>query len=80
MSDSSSSRAPFRVLTRQRGGYDNQHLVDIQLQHLPSGTLVWSQTFSDTQQADTFLDAVKDDLVTLDDAEFRKKHAVPSSL
>lgn len=80
MTDSSITRAPFRVLTRQRGGYDHQQLVDIQLQHLPSGTLVWSQTFSDVEQADTFLESVKDDLASLDDTEFRKKHAVPSSL
>jgi hypothetical protein len=73
------SRAPFRVLMRHRGGYDQQDLVDVQLQNVSDGSLIWAQTFSDPQQADTFADEVRDNLRELDDTTFRRKYAVPLS-
>ncbi len=71
-----SSRAPFRVLMRHRGGYDQQDLVDVQLQNITDGSLIWAQTFSDAHQADTFADEVRADLRELDDTTFRRKYAV----
>jgi len=80
MSESALIRAPFRVLIRRRGGYDNQDLVDVQLQKVADGALIWAQTFSDALQADTFADTVRDDLSALEDGAFRRKYAVPASL
>jgi len=79
VTESAPSRTQFRVLVRRRSGYDHQELVDVQLQNLAAGTLIWSQTFSDTLQADTFADRVRDDLNELDDVSFRRKYAVPLS-
>jgi TolB-like protein len=80
MTDTPFVRAPFRVLIRRRNAYAHQQLVDVQLQHVADGALIWSQTFSDDTQADTFADTVRDDLTKLADPVFRKKYAVPSQL
>lgn len=72
-------RRDFRVLTRRRGGYDGAWMVDVQLQVAETGALVWAQTFSDTDQAETFQTELEEDLATLDDASFRRKYGVPSS-
>lgn len=80
VTESAVSRTLFRVLMRRRSGYDHQELVDVQLQNIADGTLIWSQTFSDSLQADTFADTVRDDLKELDDVSFRRKYAVPLSV
>lgn len=74
-----SPRRDFRVLTRRRGGYDGAHMVDVQLQVASTGALLWSQTFSDEQQADQFQHELESDLDALEDREFRRKYSVPSS-
>jgi hypothetical protein len=74
-----SPRRDFRVLTRRRGGYDGAAMVDIQLQVAATGALVWAQTFSDGDQAETFQRELEDDLDDLDDVAFRKKYGVPPS-
>lgn len=73
-----SPRQDFRVLTRRRGGYDGT-MVDIQLQVVATGALVWAQTFSDEAQADEFATQLESDLDHLDNDEFRRKYSVPSS-
>lgn len=79
VTESAASRTQFRVAMRRRGGYDHQDLVDVQLQNITDGSLIWSQTFSHPKQADTFADTVRDDLKALDDASFRRKYAIPLS-
>jgi len=69
----------FRVLTRQRGGYDGAWMVDVQLQVTATGALVWAQTFSDTAQADAFQHRLEEDLRSLDGTAFRRKYGVPIS-
>jgi hypothetical protein len=76
---SRSPRRDFRVLTRRRGGYDGAAMMDVQLQLAATGALVWAQTFSDTDQAETFQRELEDDLDDLDDMAFRKKYGVPAS-
>lgn len=73
------ARRDFRVLTRRRGGYDDGVMYDVQLQVTSTGSLVWAQTFTDEQQADEFQAQVEADL-ELDDAEFRRKYSVPSTV
>ena len=80
MSTSRSPRRDFRVLTRRRGGYDGAAMVDVQLQLAATGALVWAQTFSDSEQAETFQAELEDDLDALDDVAFRRKYGVPASL
>jgi len=74
-----SPRRDFRVLTRRRGGYDGAEMYDVQLQVAGTGALVWAQTFSDQQQADTFQQQLEDDMESLDDTSFRRKYGVPST-
>lgn len=77
-----SSRTPrqdFRVLTQTRGGYDGAVMYDVQLQVAATGAIVWSQTFSDEQQAGDFLNEIEADLDGLDGDEFRRKYSVPST-
>ena len=69
----------FRVLTRQRGGYDGAWMVDVQLQVSATGALVWAQTFSDTAQAEAFQQQLEEDLESLDGTSFRRKYGVPAS-
>ncbi|MDX1657613.1 MAG: hypothetical protein R3343_02220 [Nitriliruptorales bacterium] len=75
-----SPRRDFRVLTRTRSGYDGGVMYDVQLQVASSGALVWAQTFTDQEQADTFQEEVEGDLDRLDNDEFRRKYSVPSSV
>jgi hypothetical protein len=75
-----SPRKDFRVLTRRRGGYDGGLMCDVQLQVAATGALVWSQTFSDAEQADAFEAQLDTDLDELDDAAFRRKYGVPASV
>lgn len=72
-------RQDFRVLTRQRGGYDGAVMYDVQLQVAATGSLVWAQTFSDEQQAREFERELEDDLDHLDNEGFRRKYGVPAS-
>lgn len=74
-----SPRHDFRVLTRTRGGYDGGVMYDVQLQVAATGALVWAQTFTDQEQADTFEAEVDRDLSELGNDEFRRKYSVPSS-
>lgn len=74
-----SPRRDFRVLTRRRGGYDGAAMVDVQLQIAATGALVWSQTFSDGEQAASFQEELEHDLELLDDETFRRKYGVPAS-
>ena len=79
VSEERSPRRDFRVLTRRRTGYDGGLIVDIQLQVAATGALVWSRSFSDERQANELEVELEDDLDTLDLAEFRRKHGIPSS-
>lgn len=79
MSDRS-PRQDFRVLTRRRGGYDGAEMYDVQLQIAATGALVWAQTFSDAEQADTFEKQLDDDLDALGHGDFRRKYGVPASV
>ncbi len=81
MSDATarSPRHDFRVLTRTRGGYDGAVMYDVQLQVAATGALVWAQTFSDQEQADTFQADVEGDLEDLENDAFRRKYSVPST-
>lgn len=74
-----SARQDFRVLTRTRSGYDGAVMYDVQLQVAATGALVWAQTFSDQEQADTFQDELEHDLGELDNEAFRRKYSVPST-
>lgn len=78
MSADGKARQHFRVLTRTRGGYNGSTMYDVQLQLVSSGQLVWAQTFTDHAQATSFESDLDYDLDHLDDAEFRRKHSVPS--
>jgi hypothetical protein len=75
-----SPRKDFRVLTRRRGGYDGGVMFDVQLQVAATGALVWSQTFSDEDQATSFESQLDTDLDELDDVAFRRKYGVPASV
>jgi hypothetical protein len=75
-----SPRRDFRVLTRQRGGYDGAVMYDVQLQVAASGALVWAQSFSDEAQATAFEHELDHDLDHLGDTEFRRKYGVPASV
>jgi hypothetical protein len=75
-----SPRKDFRVLTRRRGGYDGGVMFDVQLQVAATGALVWSQTFSDEDQATAFESQLDTDLDDLDDVAFRRKYGVPASV
>jgi hypothetical protein len=55
-------------------------MCDVQLQVAATGALVWSQTFSDAEQADAFEAQLHTDLDELDDAAFRRKYGVPASV
>jgi hypothetical protein len=79
VSDDRPPRQRFRVLTRTRGGYDGAVMYDVQLQVADSGALVWAQTFSDQEQADTFQAELEEDLDAMDDEAFRRKYSVPST-
>lgn len=79
MSEDRPPHRDFRVLTRRRGAYDGASMVDVQLQVAATGNLVWAQTFSDPEQAETFQRELEDDLTSLDGATFRRKYGVPSS-
>jgi hypothetical protein len=76
---SRSPRDEFRVLTRRRGGYGGAMMVDVQLQLVATGALVWAQTFSDPEQADGFQTELEDDLQTLDPVAFQRKYGAPAS-
>ncbi len=79
MSEDRTPRQDFRVLTRQRGGYDGGWMMDVQLQVAATGALVWAQTFSDTDQAEAFRAELQEDLTRLDAVAFRRKYGVPAS-
>lgn len=69
----------FRIFTRRRGGYDGATMVDVQLAVASTGAMVWSQTYSDPDDAEAFQTQVEADLDTLDDASFRRRYGVPAS-
>ena len=73
-----SARRFFRILTRTRSGYDGAVLYDVQLQAAATGSLLWSQTFTDAEQARTYETTLDGDL-DLDDSDFRRKYSIPSS-
>ena len=73
------ARRAFRALTRTRGGYDGGVMYDVQLQVASTGRLVWAQTFTDREEADTYERGLDQDLNDLDAASFAKKYRVPAS-
>lgn len=75
-----SARRFFRVLTRRRDGYDGATMYDVQLQAIATGNLLWSQTFTDEDQAKEYESTLDFDLDRLDDHAFRRKYSIPSSL
>ena len=79
MASRTTPRGEFRVLTRMRGGYEGAVMYDVQLQVTATGSLVWAQTFSDQEQADSFQEQVEEDLDSLDPDGFRAKYGVPST-
>lgn len=67
------------MLTRTRGGYGGGTMYDVQLQAAATGSLLWSQTFTDQQQALAFEESLARDLEELSDTDFRRKHGIPST-
>ncbi len=74
------ARQVFRLLTRIRTCYDGAVMYDIQLQSVATGGLIWAQTFSHERQAERYRAKVESDLEVLDEAEFRRKWRLPSTL
>lgn len=74
------ARQAFRVLTRIRTGYDGAVMYDIQLQVIATGALIWAQTFSYEHEAERYRAKVESDLEILDEADFRRKWRLPSSV
>lgn len=74
-----SARNAFRVSTRTRTGYDHAVMYDVQLQLADTGRMIWSQTFTDRDEADLYQRGVEEDLDTLSEVAFRSKWSVPSS-
>ncbi|MGH8904776.1 MAG: hypothetical protein ACRDYA_24610 [Egibacteraceae bacterium] len=72
------ARRSFRVLTRTREGYDGATMYDVQLQASATGSLLWSQTFTDAEQAKEYESTLDLDLDRLDDKVFRRKYSIPS--
>lgn len=72
------ARRYFRVLTRTRDGYDGATLHDVQLQAIATGNLLWSQTFTNADQAQEYESTLDLDLDRLDDQAFRRKYSIPS--
>ncbi len=54
-------------------------MYDVQLQVVATGGLVWAQTFSDPDEADSYRAEVEEDLDHLDDRGFRRKWSVSSN-
>ncbi len=77
--DTRPARQVFRIATRRRGAYDGAEMTDVQLQLIETGALAWSQTFSHAEQAEVFLARVEEDLATLDEDSFRRRHGVPAT-
>lgn len=77
---SETARRNFRALTRTRGGYNGSMMYDVQLQSVASGRLLWAQTFTHHEQASAFESELEADLDDLDDAAFRSKYGVPSTV
>jgi hypothetical protein len=74
-----SPRGTFRVLVRRRTVGQGAPLVDVQLQVVATGALVWARTFSDPLEAEGLVELLERDLDELDDADFRVRHGVPAS-
>ncbi len=74
------ARHVFRILTRIRNCHDGAVMYDIQLQAVATGALIWAQTFSHEHEAERFRAKVESDLDLLDEAEFRRKWRLPSTL
>lgn len=74
------ARRDFRVQTQQRGGYQGAVMHDVQLIVSATGAMVWAQTFTDADQAGTFLEQLEADLEDLDTTTFRERYSVPSSM
>jgi hypothetical protein len=72
------ARRVFRVLTRTRSGYDDSVMYDVQLQAITTGNLLWSQTFTDGDQAKDYEFTLDRDL-DLDEQDFRRKYCIPSN-
>lgn len=53
---------------------------DVQLQSVVTGALIWSQSFSYEHEAERYRADLESDLEELDEAEFRRKWRLPSSL
>lgn len=54
-------------------------MFDVQLQSVDTGHLLWAQTFTDREQAETFEARLDRDLDELEEDEFRRKHGLPSA-
>jgi hypothetical protein len=72
------ARQFFRVLTRTREGYNGATMYDVQLQAIATGSLLWSQTFTDADQAREYESKLDLDLDQLDNQVFRRKYSIPS--
>lgn len=53
-------------------------MYDVQLQVAATGNLVWAQTFTDRDQAETYERTLDADLDDLDESTFRRKYNVTS--
>ena len=73
------ARRFFRVLTRTRTGYEGAVMYDVQLQAVATGNLLWSQTFTDSDQARDYQSTLDHDLDRLEDPDFRRKYSIPSA-
>lgn len=78
MGDELTPRHVFRVATQTRSGYDHAVMHDVMLSTSETGRIVWSNTFSDEDQARTYVAELESDLDELPLEEFRRKYGVSS--
>lgn len=76
MSDDASPRQRYRVATQTRTGYDDAVMHDVVLSVHETGRIVWSNTFSDENQARAYVEELESDLDALGLDEFRRKYGV----
>lgn len=78
MGEELTPRQAFRVATQTRSGYDHAVMHDVMLSVSETGRIVWSNTFSDEEQAHAYVAELESDLDVLPLEDFRRKYGVTS--
>ncbi|MDX1511165.1 MAG: hypothetical protein R3249_07450 [Nitriliruptorales bacterium] len=76
MSEDATPRQLYRVATQTRTGYENAIMHDVVLSFHDTGRILWSNTFSDEEQARAYVAELEADLDHLEVDEFRRKYGV----